>query len=93
MAAASVDEVLALFDEWGRHTYDEAVTQLDHALQTAALARAEGAGDALVAAALLHDVGHLLELREGGAVDGQVDQDLAHEARGARWLASILPRG
>ena len=45
-----------------RDHYDEDLSQLDHALQTAALAVAADASDALVAAALLHDVGHLLEL-------------------------------
>lgn len=89
--ATSVDEVLALIDGWGRERYDEEVTQLDHALQTAAHARAEDAEPALVAAALLHDVGHLLVLRAGGAADGDVDVDLAHEARGARWLAPLFP--
>ena len=89
--AASVDEVLALLDGWGRERYDEEVTQLAHALQTAAHARAEGAEPALVAAALLHDVGHLLVLRAGGVADGDVEADLAHEARGARWLAPLFP--
>lgn len=91
MPAADVDEVLALFEAWGTQTYDEAVSQLDHALQTAALARADGADDALVAAALLHDVGHLLELRAGGVADGQTEVDLGHEGRGARWLAAVFP--
>lgn len=91
MPADDVDEVLALFEAWGTRNYDEDVSQLDHALQTAALARAEGADDALVAAALLHDVGHLLELRDGGVEDGQTDVDLGHEARGARWLAPVFP--
>lgn len=89
--ATSVDEVLALLEGWGRERYDEEVTQLDHALQTAAHARAEGAEPALVAAALLHDVGHLLVLRAGGVADGDVEVDLAHEARGARWLARLFP--
>lgn len=89
-AAASVDDVLELFDRWGRQRYDESVSQLDHALQTAAHARTEGADPPLVAAALLHDVGHLLELRDGGRADGDVATDLAHEARGARWLAPVF---
>ena len=38
--------------------YDEAITELEHGLQCAALARRDGASDAEVAAALLHDVGH-----------------------------------
>lgn len=91
MPAGDVPEVLALFERWGTETYDEDVSQLDHALQTAALARAEGADDALVAASLLHDVGHLLELREGGVADGQTEADLGHEGRGARWLAAVFP--
>jgi gamma-butyrobetaine dioxygenase len=91
MPAQDVDEVLAMFERWGTGTYDEEVSQLDHALQTAALARAAGADDALVAAALLHDVGHLLELRDGGVADGRTDEDLGHEGRGARWLAPVFP--
>lgn len=91
MAAASVDEVVALFERWGPEHYDEDISQLDHGLQCAALARRDGAPDALVAAALLHDVGHLLELAAGGAPDGQVDEDRGHEARGARWLAALFP--
>lgn len=91
MAVRDVADVLALFEQWGTETYDEDVSQLDHALQTAALARADDADDALVAAALLHDVGHLLELRDGGVADGQTDVDLGHEGRGARWLAPVFP--
>jgi phosphonate degradation associated HDIG domain protein len=87
--ADSVVDVLALFERWGPQRYDEEVTQLEHALQTAALARAAGADDALVAAALLHDVGHLLELADGGSRVGAVD--LRHEARGAAYLAALLP--
>jgi len=90
MPAGTVDDVIALFEEWGRLRYDEEVTQLEHALQCAALARSEGADDALVAAALLHDVGHLLELREGGRPDGQVRDDLGHERRGTHWLGAIF---
>jgi phosphonate degradation associated HDIG domain protein len=91
MAATSVDEVLDLVRSWGSHRYDEVVSQLDHALQCAALATAEGARDHLVVAALLHDVGHLLELRTGGAAPGPRSEDRHHEQRGARWLAPVFP--
>ncbi len=37
----------------------EAVTQLEHALQCAAMAKAAGASASLITAALLHDIGHL----------------------------------
>lgn len=91
MPAADLAEVLELYATWATERYDEEVSQLDHALQTAAHARAAGASDALVAAALLHDVGHLLELRSGGRADGQVEVDLGHEGRGARYLGALLP--
>ena len=64
---------------------------MDHALQCAALARADGAGDEMVAAALLHDVGHLLQL-QSGAGSGH-DEDLAHEFVGARFLGRLYDAG
>ena len=56
-----VTEIEALFAAHGGEVYGEDVTQLEHMLQCAACAEAEGAPPALVAAALLHDVGHLIE--------------------------------
>ena len=88
--ATSVEEVLELYRRWAAEHYDEELSQLDHALQTAAAAEAEGAGDALVAAALLHDVGHLLDLRAGSG-SATTDRDLRHEASGAAWLAALFP--
>ena len=88
MSAASVDEVIELYEQFGGDPYDEDVAQLAHALQSAALAVAAGADDALVAAALLHDVGHLLHLRDRGAPGGD---DLHHEERGAAWLRPLMP--
>jgi [1-hydroxy-2-(trimethylamino)ethyl]phosphonate dioxygenase len=80
------DEIMALFAERGAAAYHgEKVSQTEHALQAAALAIQEGAPDHLIVAALLHDIGHLL--------DGQ-DEDLAvrgldgrHEEAGGTWLA------
>jgi phosphonate degradation associated HDIG domain protein len=58
---ARIDTICALFDAKGGRMYTgEPVTQLEHALQSAALAEIEGADAALVTAALLHDLGHLL---------------------------------
>lgn len=57
----TLDDIQALFDARGHEQYSgEPVTQLQHALQTAAQAEAEGADDELVTAALLHDLGHLV---------------------------------
>jgi phosphonate degradation associated HDIG domain protein len=57
----SVTDIETLFSTRGHAQYSgEPVTQLQHALQSAALAEAEGADDELVTAALLHDLGHLV---------------------------------
>ena len=82
----TIDQILRLFEERGDSAYiGEPVSQTEHALQTAWAAEQAGAGGALVAAALLHDVGHLLhDLPEDCALAGIDD---AHEERGARWLA------
>ena len=90
MVARSVDDVLRLVDRWGRVHYDEAVTQLDHALQCAALAMNDDADDALIAAALLHDIGHVLELEHSTGRIGDLTVDRDHEARGARYLAALF---
>ena len=67
--ALSLDDIQTLFDRHGDIAYSgEPVTQLEHALQTAALAEEAGASDALITAALLHDLGHLLNL-QGLSVD------------------------
>jgi phosphonate degradation associated HDIG domain protein len=56
-----IDELLDLLERDGGRQYGgERVSQREHALQCARLAETEGAPPALVAAALLHDIGHLL---------------------------------
>jgi phosphonate degradation associated HDIG domain protein len=81
-----IDFVVRLFKERGDAAYlGEPVSQTEHALQTAWAAEQAGVPGALVAAALLHDIGHLLhDLPEDGARAGIDD---AHEERGAGWLA------
>ncbi len=80
------DEILELFADRGDSAYGgEAVSQLEHALQAAHFAQQASAGPALVVAALLHDVGHLLHHLPDDAPDHGVD-DL-HENLCARWLA------
>ena len=63
----TLKDIEALFLRRGHEQYSgEPVTQLQHALQTAALAEADGADDELATAALLHDLGHLVhELGDG----------------------------
>jgi predicted HD phosphohydrolase len=79
----ALDDVLELYERWGDHPYDEVVAQGLHARQTAALAAEAGADDAVVAAALLHDLGHLLDL--AGHPPGP------HEVTGPAFLAGLFP--
>lgn len=88
----TIDALCELFETYGSDPYDEELSQLDHALQTAALAQTEGAEAELVVSALLHDVGHLLELADG-ATGPDRDRDLGHEATGARYLAGLFGPG
>jgi phosphonate degradation associated HDIG domain protein len=56
-----VEQILSLYEAKGGRAYEgEGVTQLEHALQSAHNAEREGAPHELVCAALLHDIGHLL---------------------------------
>jgi phosphonate degradation associated HDIG domain protein len=80
-----VDRLVELLLTKGARQYGgERVSQCEHALQTASLAAREDAPAALIAAALLHDIGHLLhEEGEQPALRGIDDQ---HEAIGANHL-------
>ncbi|KAA0150759.1 hypothetical protein FNF27_03056 [Cafeteria roenbergensis] len=65
-ADEAIAEIRSIFSEFGTSDYiGEAVTQEAHALQCADLARQAGAEAAVIAGALLHDIGHMLGLREG----------------------------
>lgn len=85
-----VDELFTWLEVMGAKRYDEVVTQYEHALQAAQNARLDDAGDAEVAAGLLHDVGHLL-MSAHRAREGAPARDLRHELVGARWLSQFFP--
>jgi phosphonate degradation associated HDIG domain protein len=85
-----VDQVFDAFESHGAAAYlGEPVTLRQHMLQSAAAAETDGAGDELVAAALLHDIGHLLhDEREDAAQHGI---DTHHEEIGFRFLERHFP--
>jgi phosphonate degradation associated HDIG domain protein len=87
--ALTLQDIERLFDERGHEQYSgEPVTQLQHALQTAALGEAEGANDALVTAALLHDLGHLLhDLGDTPSLRGVDD---VHQYRALPFLRGLF---
>jgi phosphonate degradation associated HDIG domain protein len=81
-----VDAICELFATKGHVAYiGEPVSQLEHALQAAYHAQRQGASDALIAAALLHDVGHLITKLPEDCADHGIDD--RHEALGQGWLA------
>lgn len=85
-----VGAIVTLFSQWGNDMYDEQVNQQDHALQCALLAEQDGAPETLVAAALLHDIGHLLVLeRQHGEIS--FDHDDTHETLASDWLQQFFP--
>ena len=83
---STADRILEILETSGTEQYgDEAVSQLEHALQCAHLAECSGAPDTLVVAALLHDIGHLIhKLGEDAAARGIDDR---HETLGRKFLA------
>jgi hypothetical protein len=86
----SVAQLLALYRAGGDAHYGEDVTQMSHALQCAALAQQSGASEALIAASLLHDVGHLIAEVQGDLRFDYEHDDDDHEALGARVLSPIF---
>ena len=89
-AEQKVDALFNYMEEQGQSFYDEVVTQLEHALQCAALAQQNDAGPTLITSALLHDLGHFI-LDEHNADKAFLATDLNHEEIGARYLAPFFP--
>src|SRR5262245_57467702 len=85
MSPESVENVLSLLRGGQDAYFGEAVTQVEHALQCGHLARQARANEELVAAALLHDIGHLLA---PGADLGSIN----HAEHGAAYLRGLGAR-
>ena len=86
----SIDDIENIYTRRGHEQYTgEPVTMLEHALQTAHLAELEGADDALVTAALLHDLGHLLHDISGTPSADGIDD--VHQFRVVPFLRGLFP--
>jgi len=84
-----VDFIINLFLEKGGELYGgEAVTQLEHGLQAAHFAKEVSASDALITAALLHDIGHLIHDLPDNATEQGIDD--IHEELGAQFLTKYF---
>jgi [1-hydroxy-2-(trimethylamino)ethyl]phosphonate dioxygenase len=85
-----IEDLVDLLNARGGSAYfGEPVSILEHSLQAAHSAELAAAGPALIAAALLHDIGHMLHgLDEDIAQRGQ---DGMHEAIAANYLSRWFP--
>ena len=85
-----VNTLFNYMEKRGQSFYDEIVTQLEHALQCAALAKEKNASPTLITGALLHDIGHII-LDEHNAREAFLNTDLNHEEVGARYMEPFFP--
>ena len=86
----SIEDIELVFARRGAEQYSgEPVTQLEHALQTAHLAEQSGADDALITAALLHDLGHLLQ--DLGDTPSLRGVDDVHQYAALPFLRGLFP--
>jgi phosphonate degradation associated HDIG domain protein len=85
----TLDQILTVLQEQGTARYgQESVSQLQHALQCATLATQAGTSAELVAAALLHDFGHLVHDLGEDAADRGIDD--RHEYRALGFLKPLF---
>jgi len=80
-----MERIAQLFEERGGSRYDSFSTQSEHARMTAFMAMRHGARPSVVAAAFLHDVGHLL-LNEHADRSDFLVTDKQHEEVGHIFL-------
>lgn len=79
-----IDNLFQTLEVEGAARYGmESINQLEHALQSALQAEHEDAGPALITAALLHDIGHLVH-KLGIAAERGIDD--RHESLGGKLL-------
>lgn len=83
-----IDAIFERFAQYGHRAYGEDVTEMQHALQTATFAMRGDEPDVVVAAALLHDYGHLCHDAGEDVADRGVDA--RHEELGAAALEELF---
>jgi len=88
-ADATTEEIIAILRSRGDSQYGgEAITQLEHGLQAAALAEQAQSPPELIIAALLHDGGHMLHDLPDDTPNQGIDDH--HEASGYRFLQKVF---
>ncbi len=81
-----VDELVELYATKGFETFegDRITTQTSHGLQTAMIAEREGASAAMIVAALLHDIGRIVNPKDREITDS--GGDAKHEEVARKFL-------
>ena len=88
----TLSEVISLLERRGQSQYGmEAISQLDHALQCAHLAEQAGEAVETVAAALLHDLGHLLVAERDNQTEQYTQHDDLHQFIALPFLRGLFP--
>lgn len=85
-----VNILFSYLKEFGDENYEEDVTQYEHAMQTAILAKREDASAEMITAALLHDIGHMLADDPQEVNNPTIKNDL-HEEIAAEYLSEFFP--
>jgi gamma-butyrobetaine dioxygenase len=87
---AIIDDIFETFRSSGDSTYlGEPVTLTEHMLQSALAAERDGAAPTLVAAAVLHDYGHLIHDLDPESAEHGIDT--VHEDVGSEFLETYFP--
>jgi phosphonate degradation associated HDIG domain protein len=85
----AINEIFSAYRLKGHRFYGENVTETEHALQCATFAQRAGEPAEMVAAALIHDYGHLCHEMGEDVADHGIDS--AHEELGAKFLNRWFP--
>jgi predicted HD phosphohydrolase len=84
-----INNIFKLYNDYGSVEYmGQGITHLEHALQTAYFARAQGYDNVVVTAALLHGIGHLIGLKYDFEIMGNFGIK-NYEKIGADWLRQV----
>ncbi len=89
-AETIVADLEEIFERRGKEVYlGEEVTMAQHMLQAATLAERNGESETVIAAALLHDVGHFAG--NNGSFTMEDTEDRYHHTTGAALLEGLFP--
>lgn len=82
-----LSKIEQIYNEMGHKHYGEGISQVEHAVQCARLAMEDGERADMIVAALLHDIGHLID--EESPVHG----NFRHDLLAAEFLSNGFPPG